>query len=170
MFFPTVTSLGCYVTPPIWRLQFANPNHIYIAWAIAIAALFAAALPFLKGYRLGGHVPYSLWRHLILTLVLSLFPIGFYIIAPYPASLGGALLELFLLPLFAIRDLLFSPLFGHPKITIWPLDLFLYLLYCTAAAGIMLRFDRRLYKKSNSVMQQIGPTTDPQEEKCSPLS
>ncbi len=151
MFFPTVTCLGCYVTPPIWRLQFANPNHIYIAWAIAIAALFAVALPFLKGYRLGGHVPYSLRRHLILTIVLALFPIGFLVLSPYPVSFGGALLELFLLPLFAMRDLLFSPLFGRSDVPMLLLDILLYLLYWTVIAWLMLKVDRWLYKKQATV-------------------
>lgn len=139
-------------SPPLWKLQFVNPDHVYLAWAIVLLAVFAVSLPFLKGYRLGGHVPYSLRRHLILTLVLALFPVGFYILSPYPISFGGALLELFYLPFYILADNLFS-LFpvGLPGIFRMLAPLLAYLLYCIATAWIMLKVDHWLYKKQATV-------------------
>lgn len=152
MFFPTVACPGCSLTPLPWKLQFANPDHVYLAWAIVLLALFAVALPFLKGYRLGGHVPYSLGRQLILTLVLGLFPLGFSIISPYPLSFGGALLELLYLPFYILAAILsaFFPM-ELPEIFRLLALLLAYLLYCWIAAWIMIKVDRWLYKKQATV-------------------
>ena len=153
MFFLTIACSACSLTPPPWILQFVNPAHVYLAWAIVLLALFAVALPFLNGYRLDGHVPYSLRRHLILTLVLGLFPFGFDILSPYPLSFGKSLLELFYLPLYILHDLLFSALaFGQSGIPLLLSNLLLYLIYCIAAAWIMLKVDRFLYKKQATVV------------------
>lgn len=152
MFFPTVACSGCSLTPPPWKLQFVNPDHVYLAWAIVLLALFAVALPFLKGYRLGGHVPYSLRRHLILTLVLVLFPLGFYIISPYPVSFGGAIMYLFYLPFLMLADILFSIFpFVLPDFLAMLPGLLAYSLYCVVVAWLMVKVDRWLYKKQATV-------------------
>lgn len=144
---------GC---PPLvysGGLRFGNPVHYYAAWAIAVCAVCAVFLPFLKGYRLGGHVTYySLDRHLILTLVLALFPVAFALISPYPLSFGSSLLDLFYLPFYILIDILSSSLsFELPEILGLLAGLSAYLLYCMVAAWIMLRLDRWLYKKQSTV-------------------
>ena len=152
MFFPTLACPACSLTPPPWNLQFVNPDHVYIAWAIVIAAIFAFFLPFLKGYRLGGHVPYSLLRHLILTLVLELLPLGFFFLSPYPISFGGALLELFYLPFYLLSNIFFLILPARLPETFGVMAALLaYTLYCVIAAWIMLKVDRWLYKKQATV-------------------
>lgn len=152
MFFLTIACSACSLTPPPWRLDFVNTAHVYVAWAIIIFAVFAIFFPFLKGYRLGGHVPYALDRHLILTLVLALFPVGFALISPYPLSFGSSLLDLFYLPFYILIDILSSSLsFELPEILGLLAGLSAYLLYCMVAAWIMLRLDRWLYKKQSTV-------------------
>lgn len=152
MFALIIACPACSLTPPPWILQFVNPDHVYIAWAIVACAVFALFLPFLIGYRLGGHVPYSLRRHLIFALILALFPLGFDILSPYPLSFGKSLLELFYLPFHILADILFSVLpFGLPDVVDVLAHLLAYLLYCVIAAWIMLKVDRWLYKKQATV-------------------
>lgn len=152
MFIPTIACYGCSLSPLPWKLQFVNPDHVYLAWAIVLFAVFLIFLPFLKGYRLGGHVPYSLIRHIILTLVLMLFPIGFTILSPHPLSFGSSLLDLFYLPFYTLIGILSSALsFELPKILGLLAGFLVYLLYCMVVARIMLKVDRWLYKKQSTV-------------------
>ena len=54
------------------QMRFVNPNHVYFAWAIIIGALFLAALPFLRGYRLGPRMPYRVGNHFKLFVLFSI--------------------------------------------------------------------------------------------------
>lgn len=162
---------GC---PPLicsGGLRFGCPVHYFAAWAIVVCAVSAVFFPFLAGYRLGERVPYSITRHLGYALLLTLFPFVILFLASGP-SFGTFLLTLLYLPceyLIALTAETFRSLSGRKPFPVSAIYI-LYLLYCTAAAWIMLKVDRWLYKKSNRITQQIEPPTDPQEEKCSPLS
>ena len=99
-------------------------------------------------------------RHLVCTLVLAIFPFMFLFFVSGP-SFGTYLLTMLYLPceyLIAAIAAFYSILTGK-RIEI-PVIFVLYLLYCTAAAGVMLLFDRRLGKKEDGIPEQSPARTE----------
>ena len=104
-----------------WSVHFERPNHVYYAWAIVIAALILAALPFLLGYRLGPRMPYSVKHHVALFL---LFGVILAEMAHDLMSFGGSLAlflnwgDLLLVYLFGNVSAAVASIFGDRAFTI----------------------------------------------------
>ena len=88
-------------------MRFVNPNHVYFAWAIVVIALFLAALPFLRGYRLGSRMPYRVENHFRLFV---LFAIPLMLVLAGSSSFGGSLALLVSLPAVVLIALLAATL------------------------------------------------------------
>ena len=85
------------------QMRFVNPSHVYFAWTIVVIALFLAALPFLRGYRLGPRMPYRVENHFRLFV---LFAIPLMLVLGGSCSFGGSLALLVSLPAVIVIALL----------------------------------------------------------------
>lgn len=135
-----------------WELQFASAGVLWTAWGIAIFSLVAVFLPFLAGYRLGERVPYSPVRHIECTLLIMLFPFGILSLSSFfSMNFGLSLTLLLYTPAILMINAMIALLPSRGEWILIPTIIPAYCLYCAGIAWILLYFDRRLYKKQNTI-------------------
>ena len=134
-----------------WELQFASAGVLWTAWGIAVFSLVAVFLPFLAGYRLGERVPYSPVRHIECTLLIMLFPVGILMPPFLSMNFGLALTLLLYMPAILMIDAMIAVFPFRGEWVLISTALSIYCLYCAGIAWVLLYFDRRLYKKQNTI-------------------
>ena len=131
-------------------MRFVNPSHVYFAWTIVVTALFLAALPFLRGYRLGSRMPYRVENHFRLFV---LFAIPLMLAGSW--SFGGSLALLMSFPAVILIALLAGTLewLAGGGLSEW-LALPAAIIGLTLYTWILVLIDRPLVKQIKTIKER----------------